>query len=225
LASKKERKELARKERMQAQKRAARARRNRRIYTLLVLLAIAGAIFGLVAISGKNSRKAGAKLTAALTAAGCSAVQNPADQGQGHIAPPKTFQYNSNPPTSGQHYASANPQAPAATGVHTTPIQNEAQVHNLEHGQTGVQYTDGIDPAVKAALETIGKDASYNTLLFVAPKPDLPSGVTLAISAWDHFTTCTKPTDPTKTADLVKAWAAFYKGKSPEGFIAGTPGA
>src|SRR6184192_4136745 len=63
-------------------------------------------------------------------------VQFP-DQGNLHVASPDTphEKYNSDPPTSGPHLPYIAPW-----GVHTRPIPQPLQVHNLEDGGVLVQY-------------------------------------------------------------------------------------
>lgn len=67
--------------------------------------------------------------------------------GQTHV-PDGTIvtHYNSNPPTSGDHY-----QVPLNWGVYSEPVQDEKAVHNLEHGGVWVTYNcnipaDGKEP-------------------------------------------------------------------------------
>lgn len=75
--------------------------------------------------------------------------------GQTHIADGASHPaYNSNPPTSGWHYAQ-----PAAWGVHDTELPDEQVIHNLEHGGVWISYK-GIDAPTKAALEKIAQSQS-----------------------------------------------------------------
>lgn len=64
-------------------------------------------------------------------------VQEFSDQGAEHIKKPGIFTYNSNPPTSGPHYA----QAPA-WGFYPKPIDDESALHAVEHGGVWVSYKD-----------------------------------------------------------------------------------
>ncbi len=65
------------------------------------------------------------------------------DIGASHIA------YNSNPPTSGPHYAE-----PAKWGVYDHELADEQLVHNLEHGGIWISYT-GISTSTKTQLEKL----------------------------------------------------------------------
>ncbi len=76
-------------------------------------------------------------------------------QGQTHIAGGATHAaYNSNPPSSGPHYAQ-----PATWGVHDTELPDEQIIHNLEHGGVWISYK-GIDATTTVALEKITRSQS-----------------------------------------------------------------
>ena len=87
-----------------------------------------------------------------------------------------TVDYPTSPPVSGEH----NP-TPAECGVHGTPIQNEMQVHSLEHGGVGIQYRpDAVTPADIAALEAIV--GNFDSHVFSAPYPDMEPAI--AVTSW-----------------------------------------
>ncbi len=57
-------------------------------------------------------------------------------QGQQHVLPGEVHPpYNSDPPTSGWHYADA-----LAAGFYEQPVPDELLVHNLEHGHIVIAY-------------------------------------------------------------------------------------
>lgn len=87
--------------------------------------------------------------------------------------------YNTTPPTSGPHLGQL-----ARWGVHTEPIPNEIQVHNLEDGGVLVQYNcpDGCDELV-AQLTRIVK--RYTDRVILAPYPDMDARI--ALTAWNRI--------------------------------------
>ncbi len=173
----------------------------------LYAVGIVGAIVALVLFTGARGRHARQELTTLAVAAGCGAVQTPPDQGQTHLTQGQTFKYNSDPPTSGSHDPS-----PAPTGIHTDPIPDVNQVHNLEHGHIGIQYS-GDRNALIDKLEQIVR--SNPSRIFVAPRPTMKARV--ALTAWGHLMACENPTD-----DVIKVardWVKVYAGKGPEGDI------
>lgn len=102
-----------------------------------------------------------------------------ADQGGTHV-PDGTIvdNYNTDPPTSGDHYART-----ATWGIHREPVPNELQVHNLEHGGIVIQYNSSLSGEEIAELELIANQCDVKLLL--APRPDMEQRV--ALTAWTHY--------------------------------------
>ena len=85
--------------------------------------------------------------------------------------------YNSTPPTSGPHLPYIAPW-----GIHTRPITNELQVHNLEDGGVVIQYNCDC-PDVAEKLATIVR--KYPTQVVLAPYPTMPARI--ALTAWTRL--------------------------------------
>ncbi|HYI16743.1 MAG TPA: DUF3105 domain-containing protein, partial [Thermomicrobiales bacterium] len=101
------------------------------------------------------------------------------DQGGTHVAVGTIVDtYNTDPPTSGDHYAST-----ATWGIHTEPVQNEYQVHNLEHGGIVIQYNSSVTAEEISQLEGIASQCDVKLIL--APRPDMQQRITL--TAWTHY--------------------------------------
>ncbi len=105
--------------------------------------------------------------------------QKLADQGNRHIqtASDPHEPYNSTPPTSGPHLPYIAPW-----GIHTRPISNELQVHNLEDGGVMVQYNCEC-PDVADRLAKIVR--RYDKHVVLAPYPAMKSRV--ALTAWTRL--------------------------------------
>lgn len=99
--------------------------------------------------------------------------------GNRHIQPPAKGSYNSTPPTSGPHYGNL-----AQWGVHTEPIPDELQVHNLEDGGVMVQYNcpDGCEELVQQLEEIVRQ---YDRFVILAPYPDMDTRI--ALTAWTRI--------------------------------------
>lgn len=218
--TKAQRKVVAKAARQEAQRRADRARFMRRLYVVIGVVVVVGV--AAFAALYKPKAKAPPDLGKLAAAAGCTAPVQQADEGRGHVAPPQRVNYKTNPPTSGAHY-NVPGRAPANTGVWTSPVLDEAQVHNLEHGHTVVQYLPTIDPGVKTALESLARDPSFSDKVLVAPRPNMPQTQTVAITAWRELSICQKPTNAGAMTAYVRGWSDYFSTKSPEGFIAATP--
>lgn len=68
------------------------------------------------------------------------------EQSRSHIQVGETHEpYNSDPPSSGKHYA--NSSAPTPWGVYTQEVPDEVFLHNEEHGGVIVTYNPKLLPA------------------------------------------------------------------------------
>ena len=100
------------------------------------------------------------------------------NQGDQHIANDATFDgYNSVPPTSGPHWV-----APAPWGISTSPVPNERQVHNLEHGGVMIQYNIQDQGLINQLRRFTQGQPNFPCFLILAPYPDMTS--TIAVTAW-----------------------------------------
>jgi len=221
--TKRDRREAAKRARVEAERKRTKQARKNRLYVVIAFVAVAGLIAGIVLSSGKKSGPTDAQLNAAATAAGCDQLVSPPDLGRGHFqsqAEGQAYTYNSNPPTSGKHF-SISGVAPAPTGVHNSPIPDQYQVHNLEHGHIGIQYATAIPSDLRDTLEAFTR--SHPTFVFMAPRPTIPGGVIVAFTAWDRIISCKSPTSASAVRALAEKFFDKYSGEGPEGALPGTP--
>jgi hypothetical protein len=85
--------------------------------------------------------------------------------------------YNSEPPTSGSHLPYIAPW-----GVHTRPIPNELQVHNLEDGGVMVQYSCTCPELGDKLRGIVGR---YDKFVILAPYPGMKTRI--ALTAWTRL--------------------------------------
>ena len=122
--------------------------------------------------------------------------------GQEHISVGASHpEYNSNPPTSGWHYAQ-----PADWGVNQEELPDEQLIHNLEHGGIWISYKD-VDDKTKSDLETVGK--RYPGSVVVTPRAANDAKIVLA--SWGRLLKL-ESFDETLITDFIKA----NRNKSPE---------
>ena len=88
------------------------------------------------------------------------------------------LQYNTKPPTSGDHWS-----APAQCGFYTTQVNDEALVHNLEHGQVVLSYHLPDETDTDRLRETHRNLQGSSNWLITRHYPDLPKG-NIALAAW-----------------------------------------
>ena len=146
-----------------------------------------------------------AALGIALTSCSSGPWEKFPDQGDQHIANEQSFTgYSSAPPTSGPHWA-----RPAPWGIHSEPLPNEWQVHNLEHGGIMIQYNTE-DPNLITQLRRFAqKQSDFPCFLIVAPYPDMQFPV--AVTAWGVRDTM-ESYDEARLQEFVDA----YLNKGPE---------
>ena len=148
--------------------RIAHARRARRIragiWLAIGIVLLAAGIWWLLTISRRSET-------------GGPGVTYP-DQGAPHVSLGTPFEYNSNPPTSGPHYAE-----PAKWGIYDLELPDEQLVHNLEHGGIWISYRDAGDQDLIAKLKDIADD--YALKVIMTPRPQNDSAMVLA--AWTRL--------------------------------------
>jgi hypothetical protein len=173
--------------------RGAAARRleekKRRQRTLLWTGVAVGTLVALLALiwwQGREEPPAGnpqvpaAALAAGRTAAGSEGVKSFPEAGRDHIdAGEQPDNWNSNPPTSGDHLAT-----PLGPGVYPGEQDPRAMVHSLEHGYVLLLYKNIPDDQL-AQLRQFA-EARDGSKLILAPYSGLPQdGVALA--AWRNL--------------------------------------
>jgi hypothetical protein len=163
------------------------------------------------------------KVTAAMTAAGCTFKGSAAVASGQHMADPnQTVTYKTFPPSSGTHNAT-----PAIFGNYRLPADPRQVVHNLEHGSIAIWYGPGVSLKVRGSLDAF-YEASPNGII-ITPLADSYPGVTypkheplgskIGLSVWTakasggtaYVAVCPNYDD--------KAFTAFrnaFRGKGPE---------
>lgn len=209
--TKAERKEAARREREQLQRRMATQRRNRRIAVVVSLAVAVAAVVYFATRPGPDiptPEELLADAASAATAAGCGEVETvapygPDEQDQQHVGPgasidelPPLVSYPSTPPVSGPH---ADRTAPAGT-YDSAPSLGQV-LHSLEHAAVVVWYDPNAPTEEIDRIRTFFRDPENRAHVIVGPYdyPDagpagrLPGGAQMAIAAWHHVQYCDRP--------------------------------
>jgi hypothetical protein len=120
-----------------------------------------------------------------------------ADQGNLHVQTVSDPHepYNSVPPTSGPHLPYIAPW-----GIHTKPIPNELQVHNLEDGGVVVQYNCECPELAQKLAQIVGR---YDRFVILAPYPTMKSRI--ALTAWTRLETL-EDFDAARVERFIKAY-------------------
>ena len=135
-------------------------------------------LIALVTLSGAGCGALGSPAVLLTPTGTCGSVQSFLAQEAVHIKPGEPHPpYNSNPPTSGWHWAAAQ-----TWGVYTTQQVQEQLVHNLEHGGVVIQYNNLSGPEVQRLTDLVRRDPRH---LILAPYPSLPADAKVALAAWN----------------------------------------
>jgi hypothetical protein len=159
----------------------AKRRRQRALtWTAVVVVAVA-VIVGVIVWQGRDSDRVSPQaLAAARQQAGSTGVTEYPEAGRDHIEPnQQPDNWNSNPPTSGDHLANW-----VQPGVYNSEQDMRGMVHSLEHGYVLILYRD-IPKDDLDQLETFVEDRDGSKLI-LAPYSGLEqNGVALA--AWRNL--------------------------------------
>jgi hypothetical protein len=161
----------------------AKRRRQRALTWTAVAVVAVVALIGVIVWQGRGEGKVSpGELAAARREAGSSGVREFPQAGRDHIeANQQPDNWNSTPPTSGDHLGS-----PISGGVYDSEQDERAIVHNLEHGYVVIQYK-GIPEDQVNQLREFVRDRSGSKLL-LAPWSGLErDGV--ALTAWRNLET------------------------------------
>ena len=200
--TKAERKEEAKRQRVELQRKMAKTRRNRRIAMGIVVALVVGV--GAYALTRPQEARADpqellATVDQARETAGCGPVEDvgpyqPKSSDRSHIVAQLPLStYPSVPPASGPHNA-----IPYGAGVYSTPPPVERVIHSLEHGAAVVWYSPDVSGEELDRLRAFYEGGNVGNRVIVAPYdyPDegaagsLPPGTQMALVAWHKVQKC-----------------------------------
>jgi hypothetical protein len=110
--------------------------------------------------------------------------------------------YNSNPPTSGPHYAQWLP-----TGFYSQRTLDENLVHNLEHGHIWLSYRDADDTEAIEVLSAIQEQ--FPRWVIVTYRPENEDRIVVA--AWTRLLPLETPDE-----DTILAFVTRFRNQAPE---------
>jgi hypothetical protein len=145
--------------------------------------------------------------------AGCTSIVTPAASAPGglHLPSENTpYTYDQHPPTSGYH---APAPLPADPHVYSSPVQETAAVHNLEHGYVWIYYQPSGNDALPAdVVSSLGQYASSQVKVKMAPYPQLDAGRSLALAAWNRLQQCPAKVTSDQASVLVRSFVDQFRG-------------
>jgi hypothetical protein len=232
--TKAERREQARRERLELERKMARGRRNRVIAIGLALAVVAGVgVYALIRpqASGADAQQLLARGAAAAEAAGCGEAENvgtylPEAQDRAHVSSeelPPLSNYASVPPASGPHH-----EVTLDEGFYDEAPDIGRLLHSLEHGAAIVWYAPDTPEARIDRLRAFYQGAAGDRVIvapydypFEGEAGQLPAGTEMALVAWHRVETCER-VDLAAAFDFTARYAAppfgqqDYLGEAPE---------
>jgi Protein of unknown function (DUF3105) len=188
-----------------ARRQAEKKRRQRTLLWSGVALLSLLALLALIYFEGRGAPQAEEKpvteqaRAAGRQAAGSTGLQTFPEAGRDHIAAnEQPDNWNSNPPTSGDHLA-----APLPPGVYDNEQDPRALVHNLEHGYVVILYKNLPQDQLQQLREFA--EARDGTKLVLAPYSGLEQDG-IALAAWRNLETMQR-----FNLDVVQAFVNDYR--------------
>jgi len=226
MSSRRDQKEQLKAERLAREREAQTAERRKRLVGIVsgaVLVVAAAIALIVVLIGGGGGDETGAVASAgdlpegtvpavetadlqeAADKAGCE-LEEPKIEGNAHFEPPETNEYESNPPTSGDHYL-----VPAEDGAYLEAAPTEGVLHTLEHGRVAIQYDPALDDTIKGDLTALFEEDPYHMVL-TPNTTDMPFEV--AATAWGQYLGCPEANED--VFDAIRAFKDEYRDQGPE---------
>lgn len=116
--------------------------------------------------------------------------------GRNHVKQGEHPTYNSNPPTSGDHYENTE-----AWGISDTPLMKEKLVHNLEHGGMVIHYNcEKCDDLTVKLKDLANRLAAKDRKVILVPDKEIDAKIALA--AWGYY-------DKMNELDEARVWKFF----------------
>lgn len=146
-------------------------------------------------------------LQKAADEAGCELRLDLPDEGNDHVPDDELPEWDTNPPTSGDH--SAQQQADGAW----FDVQLGNTLHSLEHGRIDIQYSPDLPESDQLELKGVFDEDPAGMLFF--PNAEMPYEV--AATAWTQLLGC-ETYEGRATLDAIRDFRDTYRGRGPEPF-------
>lgn len=150
-------------------------------------------------------------LEAAAEAASCELETGLRDEGNTHLGDEDVpdVEYETNPPTSGDHYGDPSEVLSGATadGAYLEMPPVGRLVHSLEHGRVEIQYSPDLPEEDQLALKGVFDDDPAGVLFF--PNPEMPYEV--SVTAWTNLLGCER-FEGDATLGAVQAFRDAFRG-------------
>ena len=209
----KQRRRLAEQMRREQQRRAAR-RSNLITVTIAVVIIGVVSYFIISERSGESDAPAAPEGVAAADA-GCDEVEEHDVEGSNHVDSTAEVDYETSPPTSGNHWGNGLQSDP---GFYPEAPEDESLVHNLEHGQIVIWYSQDASSETIDNLQTFTESANDpgaveagEPPIITVPYDDVDEGMSYVLTAWGASQACAR-----YSLAAINEFRTRYQGRGPE---------
>ena len=192
--SKKQRKEIKRQEKREGHVHERRMRKTKKIALWAVSIAVVAAA-GWWGIQALTPEPLGEDYSRAMPR-----------EGSAHVQEGTRVAYQSNPPTSGNHWST-----PLRDGIYETEKPDEAVIHGLEHGRIWITYKPSIGQEAIVALKRALK-GQFGIIM----NPRVANDTDIALAAWMRLDTFNLSEDGAVDAKRILDFTQRYRNKGPE---------
>lgn len=192
--SKKELRMRRKEERRGAEESARRRKKIMRVVWWIVGIGAMGALIGGIvwAVVANKPAPLGEDFSRAIT-----------NEGATHVKEGEKVTYQSNPPTSGNHWPD-----PLRDGIYKEEKPDEAIVHSMEHGRVWISYRPDIPNNIKEQLHATAKREAR---VILAPRT--ANTADIALAAWNRLDAFSKEEfNESRVRDFIRR----YRDKGPE---------
>ena len=153
-------------------------------------------------------------LEESATEAGCELNLDLPNEGNTHFTDDSKGTYETNPPTSGDHFGSPTEAGSGAIGdgAYLEKPPESRLVHSMEHGRVEIRYNPDLAEEDQLALKGVFDEDPGGMIM--VPDPDLD--VDVAFSAWENYVSC-DTYDPL-AIDVLRNFRDTFRGNGPENF-------
>lgn len=157
-------------------------------------------------------------LAAAAKAADCELRLDLPEEGNKHLSNPDVpgVEYETSPPTSGDHYAGNETGSGALAGGAYLEYPPVGRIlHGMEHGRIIIQYSPDLPEEDQLELKGLFEESPEGVVL--TPNPNMPYEV--AATAWTQLVGCDSY-EGRATLDVLRDFRDAYRFRGPENFPA-----
>jgi len=193
-----------------------RAHRRSNLITLGIALLVAAIVVVLIIqqTAGDAGSTSSAPAGVPMDEAGCTDIEEFEAEGREHIDPAQPVEYETTPPTSGNHFGT-----PLDAGFFPSEQPEGAVVHNLEHGQITIWYSpdmpdesvDDLEGYVEAANNDPDLPGTAPRPVLAVPYDGLEGDATYAVAGWAASQACAE-----YSRDALDAFRERFQGNGPE---------